>query len=1129
MKKKQFAAFQRMGMGHKLILKMKLTFIILLGCLMQVSASVYSQATKFSFNVQNTQVVDVLKEIEEKSDFRFFYQREQVDVTRKVDLNVNNRSVESILNELFKDQGVSYKVLTDNLIVLSPKGEKFSELEGAQQQKTVSGKVTDSTGGPLPGATVIVKGSTNGTVTDTNGNYSLSNVPSNSILQFSFVGMKMQETPVGNKTSIDVTMTEETVGIDEVVAIGYGTQKKVNLTGAIATVSGDEMIKRPVTNAATMIQGLMPGVQITQNSGEPGNEGVSIRIRGAGTFSSAGSDPLVLIDGVQGKLSDLNPNNIENISVLKDAASASIYGSRAANGVILVTTKTGKEGKIHMEYSGNYGVYSPTKMFKLITNSAEYMELFNEARLNCGLTSGLYTQDMINAYRNATDRNLYPNTDWLGLLFSPAPTQTHNLSFSGGSKGTTFDISLGYVNQKGVMKGFDYEKYNVRFNLSSQVNDKIKFGGSVAVKKGVISAPRQGSSDMFEAAMSQPPTYSPQLADGSGRFTFKAYDFEYNNKNPIALIDNKVNKNTDDYAIYTQGWIDIQLLKNLKWYTKGAMNLDISKFDDFRPQVPLYNFRTNDFMSLLDVGGSGLTVQDDQNVYKNLYTYLNFDQEFGDGHKVSAMAGYSMEDNVYQYLKGYRKDYSSDLLRQLDAGSPAVQQSNGTKNEWAIMSFFGRLGYNYKDRYLLEANMRYDGTSRLSPSTRWGAFPSFSAGWRVTEEQFMKNLGLSWLNNLKIRGSYGELGNQNIGLYPYQSILNFSSNYSFDDSNLSSGVAQTSLSNPNITWETTTMFDYGFDLTAFRGLNVTFDWYKKTTSDILRGSQISGVIGLNPPTVNNGTMENKGVELGLQYTNRVNSGYFSGLNYALGFNIDHYKNKLVKFGAREINDYNLREEGYEWDTFYMIEWIGIFQSESEIANSPKQYNDATVPGDLKFKDANGDGVVNDDDRVPISGRYPKFNYAFNWSSNWKGFDLSAQFQGVYGVKYFVNNWGTIPFVQGSPPTTDWRDRWTTTNPSTTMPRIYCGWGLEPQSIGRNSSWYLQDGSYLRLKNLTFGYTLPDQLFQNAGITRLRVYFSGDNLVTFTKYPGLDPERGGSGYFVNYPQNKIYSFGINVTF
>jgi TonB-linked SusC/RagA family outer membrane protein len=1103
--------------------RMKLTLaMIILTVFSSFAADLYSQNTKLSLEHKDEKIVDILRKIEDQSEFRFFY-NEEVDVNSLTSIHVSNASIKEVLDRVFENKAINYEIIGRQVILRAN-----NRLGAVQQARTVTGTVTSSSGEPIPGATVVVKGTAIGTITDFDGNFSVPNVPSDASLLISFVGMKAQEIVVGNQTRFDVVLLDETIGLEEVVAIGYGIQKKINLTGSVASVSGDDLVRRPVTNVETMLQGQMPGVQIVQNSGEPGNEGVSIRIRGTGTFSSAGSNPLVLVDGVQGSLADLNPNNIESISVLKDAASASIYGARAANGVILVTTKKGQEGKITMNYNGNYAVHTPTKLFDLITNSAEYMELFNEARLNSGLTSGLYTDDIINSYRNATDRNLYPNTDWLDLLFSPAPTQTHNLSFSGGSNGTTFNVSLGYVNQEGVMKGFDYEKYNIRVNLSSQVNENIRFGGNFSVKKGIKSAPRQGATDTFLAAMSQAPTYSPQLADGSGRYTFKAYDFEYNNKSPMAIIDNNVNLNTDDYVISSQGWLDVQLLKGLTWYTKAAINLSFSKYDDFRPQVPLYNFRTNEFMTYLDVGGAGLIVQDDQTEYKNLYTYLNFDHEFGGGHTVTAQGGYSVEDNVYQYLRGYRKDYPSDMLRQLDAGSPAVQQANGTKTEWALMSFFGRLGYNYKDRYLLEANLRYDGTSRLSPDSRWGAFPSFSAGWRISEEQFFQNLNAGWLNSLKIRGSYGELGNQNIGLYPYQSILDLTGNYSFDDANLSSGVAQSQLSNENIMWEKTSITDFGFDLTAFGSFNLTFDWYKKSTTDILRPSQVTDAVGLNPPTVNNGTMENTGVELSLLYSNQINSGSLAGLNYQVGFNIDHYKNELVDFGEREISGYSLREEGYEWDSYYMLEWIGIFQSEQEIASSPKQFNDATVPGDLKFKDQNGDEVIDNEDRVPLSGRYPAFNYSFNFSANWKGFDLSAQLQGVADVKYFVNDWGTIPFVQGSPPTTDWRDRWTETNPSTSMPRIYWGWGA-PERIRRNSSWYLQDGSYLRLKNLTVGYTLPRTFFDRIGVNQFRIYFSGDNLFTITDYPGLDPERGGSGAFVNYPQNKIYSFGVNVKF
>lgn len=442
--------------------------------------------------------------------------------------------------------------------------------------------------------------------------------------------------------------------------------------------------------------------------------------------------------------------------------------------------------------------------------------------------------------------------------------------------------------------------------------------------------------------------------------------------------------------------------------------------------------------------------------------------------------------------------------------------------------------YNYKERYLVEGNVRYDGSSKFNTGNRWGVFPSFSAGWRVTEEPFFKALDLGWVDNLKVRGSWGKLGNQNIVVngyginYPYQALLQLTGNYSFDNNSLTTGVAQADLNNPLIQWETTTMTDAGLDLTIFKNFNLTADWYKKRTTDILRQSQVTALVGLGAPIINDGIVENTGIELGLTYNNTIKSGLFTGLTYSAGVNLDHNSNKLVKFGQREIGGSSINQNGQPWNSFYLLQVEGIFQSAAEVQNSPKQYNDNTLAGDLKYKDVNGDGKIDDNDRTIIPGVFPKLNYAFNLSASWKGFDISAMLQGVYGVKYFVTGWGTIPFVQGAPPTTDWLDRWTPENPSTTMPRIYWG-GNAPQKITRASTFFLQDGSYLRLKNLVFGYTIPTKIVKTIGLERLRVYFSGDNLFTSTKFKGLDPERGGSGDLVQYPQNKIYSFGLNVTF
>jgi TonB-linked SusC/RagA family outer membrane protein len=1004
------------------------------------------------------------------------------------------------------------------------------------QELTVQGHVSDVTG-PIPGVAVKVEGTTLGVMTDAKGIYSLK-VPANATLIFTSVGYLPQSIKVGNSLTVDVKLQTDTKSLNEVVVVGYGTQKKVNLTGAVSTVSGEELNKRPVVNPASMLEGTMPGVFVNTGSGEPGNEQVSIRIRGNGTFSGAGSDPLVLIDGVPGNFSDLNPNDIDNVSVLKDASSAAIYGSRAANGVILITTKQGKAGKMSVQYDGNLGIYQPTKLYKLVTNSADYMELFNEAHINSGIydpnnpTNGLYTQQEIDTYRNTTDRVHYPNTDWQSLLFKTAPTQNHNLTFSGGNDKTTYNVALGYVDQNGIMQGFNYKKYSARVNLTSKVNDHIKFGTNILLKSGNTESVAGGSKDLFLSTIAQAPTYSPYLTDGSGHYTFKAYDFEYNNKNPMAVLSSNFTHNTEDYAVNAQGWFEVQFTKDFSWYTKGAVNFNYDKYHDFKGTLDEYNFITNQYATSLDLG-TGLTVQDEQTVYSNLYSYLNYSHNFN-GHTIKAQAGYSVEQSKYQYLQGYRKEFPDPDLQELNAGSSSVQTASGTANQWALMSYFGRLDYNYKERYLLEGNVRYDGSSKFAPGHQWGAFPSFSAGWRVTEEPFVKSMNINWLNNFKVRGSWGKLGNQNIVLngyganYPYQALLNLTGNYSFDNSSLSTGVAQTALNNPNIQWETTTMTDVGVDITLFKNFNITADWYKKRTSNILRQSQVTAVVGLSAPAVNDGIVDNKGIELGINYSNSIKDGALRGFTYSIGANVDHNENKLVQFGQREIGGYTVNQNGLPWNSFYMLDVVGIFQSAAEVASSPKQYNDDTKPGDLKYRDVNGDGKIDDNDRTVVSGAYPKLNYSFNLGASWKGFDLSALFQGVYGVKSYVSGWGTLPFVQGTPPTTDWLNRWTPEHPSTTMPLLY--WGQNaPQKITRASTFWLQDASYLRVKNLVLGYTIPAKVTQRIGIDRLRVYFSGDNLFTFTKFKGLDPERVGSGDLVQYPQNKIYSFGVNLTF
>ena len=1008
-----------------------------------------------------------------------------------------------------------------------------------QHNVKASGIVTDEAGEPLVGVSVLVKGTTLGSITDLKGRFSL-DVPEGSTFEISYIGYKTQIVKA-ERTPMNIVLKEDTQKLDEVVVVGFGTQKKVNLTGAVSAVTGDDISKRPVANAAILLQGQIPGLRVNQGLGQPGGEGTSFRIRGQGTFSSAGSDPLILINGVPGSMTNLDPSVIESVSVLKDAASAAIYGARAANGVILVTTKQGAVGdKVSISYHGNIGLHTPTKLYDRITNSAEYMELANLAWKNSG-TGKQYTQDQINLYRNNVGDPQYPNFDWQDYMFRTAVVQTHNLSMAGSTEKTTYNVALNFVDQPGTMRGFKYRKYNATIDLTARITNFIKVGTYANLMYGETEQPRQGQNDAFLSTLSQAPTYMPWLPDdGTGirRWTSSAYSFESHNKNMPAIIGENAMKRDNNFDINAQLWLEINLAKGLTWYTKGAARLQSNKSKDWRGSTTYtYDYHTGEKSSELDKGGLGLSVGDSRRFYTNLYSYLKYDLSLAENaHNFSLMVGYNQESEKYETLNAYRKDFAFDLP-VLNAGGTADWSNSGGEEEWAIQSLFGRFNYNFKERYLFEANMRYDGTSRISDENRWGVFPSFSVAWRATEEESIKKMNLNWLNNFKLRGSWGQLGNQNIGLYPYQAMISGVNDYPFTKTSdgVVIGYQQTAYANRNIKWETTTITDIGFDLQVFDGLSVTFDWYKKTTDDILRSSQVSSLLGLSAPTVNNGSVENKGIEVALNYANMVKGGTLKGLRYNAGVYFDRSRNKLTEFGAEEIGSYSIKREGLPYDEYYMLECIGVFADKAEIDASPKQFNDNTQPGDLKYKDISGpdgkpDGVIDNYDRRTFSGRFPGFEYGINASATWKGFDLSLIGQGVADKKYYTTDWGVQPFMQGASPNKDYiKHMWTEENPyGAKHPKLY--W--QDMGGGKNTrpnSYYLKDASFFRLKNVTLGYTLPRVWTEKASISKVRIYFSGDNLLTLTPYKGLDPERNGDGRDAIYPQNRIYSFGLNVEF
>lgn len=595
--------------------------------------------------------------------------------------------------------------------------------------------------------------------------------------------------------------------------------------------------------------------------------------------------------------------------------------------------------------------------------------------------------------------------------------------------------------------------------------------------------------------------------------------------------------NDNDYYIQSSLFVNVKLLKGLEWRTSGGFNFDFDKTYDFKPVIYQYNWFAgpNDAPErTLDVNGQGLIVTDNNTIYPVAYTQLTYTRSLG-SHDFKLLGGTQVEYNKTQSLIGNRNTpFSNNNTQELNAGPVGSQVASGTSAEWSLRSFYGRLNYDYKEKYLLEANARYDASSRFPPANRWGLFPSVSAGWMLSKERFMEKV--SWLTNLKLRGSWGLLGNQNISNYPYQDVYtganaynsNTSYAYSFSGNTLNSGVAQNALKNQNIKWETTRIVDVGLDATVLNNrLNFTIDWYNKLTYDILYQPIIPAYMGVTGPTINNGKMRNTGIEASAQYSDHIGAVRFS-----VGGNIQANKNTLVKYGAATINTSNntINQEGQPYGSFYMLQYDGIFQSADEIAKSPKQQFNPQ-PGYLKFKDTNGDGTVDANDRVIVPGVFPKFDYSFNANASWKNFDITVFLYGSQGQKQYASGWGIQPFNQGSPPTTDWLNAWTPDHPSTTLPLVYItGQGNASSNIGTASTFYLKDASFLRIKNVQLGYNIPASITRHLAMSSLRIYFAGDNLATFTKFKGLDPERAvGNTRFVVHPQNKVFSFGIKAVF
>ena len=1110
--KKLIKAIGRNRSLTKTLLKMKLTFTFFLLGLITVSASTYSQNTKLNVSIRNNSIFELFRQIEENSEFYFFFQKEELKDFNEVSVSKKNASINEILDEVLAETDMTYEIV-DRYVVVKKKGADFGDFSIDATPKDVEGKVVDDNGLPLPGVTIVIKGTNQGTVTDMDGNYHISGVAPGDILQFSFVGMQMQEITVADQTSIDITMLSDAIGLEEVVAIGYGTQKKANLTGAVGSVQMTDMDSRPLTNASLALQGTVSGVYALQSSGKPGDDEAVISIRGVGTFGD--NNPLVIIDGFPGSMSDVNANDIESISVLKDAASSSIYGNRAANGVILITTKKGADGKMNVSYNGYYGVQKATRLPDVL-NSIEYATLRNEAAENSGSIPS-YTDEDIQKFADGNDP-MYPNINYFDVYYGQATTQSHRISMTGGKDNLHYAFMLGHLDQDGIMVGTNYKKTDFRSNIDAFFlkDKKLRLSTKIAGNYGVKGEPTSVWNATWYATLA--PVYPLKDADGE-------YLTVNGELNPYASIKAGSTALTKRYNFSGQAEAEYTILEGLSAQITYGYNVTTSNKNAFNANVVLYN---KDGSTKTE--SSDLAVTNGQDIQTMLTTLLKYDKTIGK-HEFKFLAGYSEEEFTYDWQSGYRKNFVNNTQRVLSLGDAATQTNDAGSYDLGLKSYFGRINYVFDNKYLLEANIRRDGSSRFAERKQWGTFPSFSAGWVMSNEGFMDDV--DWLSMLKLRASWGQLGSQNISSYYNGSdILSSGKNYS-QGGTLYSGVAVTAMTNKELTWETSQQLNFGIDMTLDYGLEFTADFFDKRTKDLLLTGQVPLTMALSGPYVNAGEVQNKGFETSLTYRKT----FSNGLKFRTTFNASHIVNKITKMDVPEqLNSPKAIKVGAAINSFYGYEMDGIYQLEDfDYDGSTYTLKDNVVsvtnydaqPGDIKFKDLNGDGVVDpNNDRTIIGKQFPDLTYSLNLSLEWKQFDFSAFLQGVQGIDGYFYYEIAAPFSGVANLGSWWKDRWTADNPSNTMPRVT----LDEYRTNVHSSFYMEDASYLRLKNIELGYTIKPELVSRLGLSSVRIYGNIQNALTFTNFKGFDPEQTvDQTRAESFPQVRVTTVGLNVNF
>jgi TonB-linked SusC/RagA family outer membrane protein len=986
----------------------------------------------------------------------------------------------------------------------------------AQEKTTMQGTVTNGES-PLPNVSVKVAGTRQGTTTNDQGNFRIT-ASKGQTLVFSYVGSEQKSIVVAEQRELNITLTPlNDNSLNDVVVVGYGTRKKANLTGAVSTVTSKQLDDRPVTNVAASLQGTMSGVTVIQNSGQPGKDQGTIRVRGIGTLGN--SDAMVVVDGVISSMNDINPSDIESITVLKDAASASIYGSRASNGVILVTTRSGKSGGTRVHYNGYVGKQQATRLPDFVS-SADGATFYNEALANEG-KNPRYTPDEIEKFRNGSDPDNYPNTDWLSLFYRGSGfQQSHYVDVTNGNEKTQTLFSLGYFSQDGIVKSSWLNRYTSRFKISTKLGSRLTVNGNVSYNLENFSEPTNPYTKSFEGMLWQINRIGRNVPYKHSNGYYGYYD----DGSPMAWLESGSNNRNKTH--YLRGVVDadLEIIKGLHFKPLLGYRLDFDQAKTYIKDIQYYDWQTGD--PTFYQGPNSLTQYNSFNNVTTLQALLQYDKTVGD-HDLRLLGGYSQELTTFSYLQGFRKAFLNNSLSELDAGPLSGQAATGSSYEIALQSVFGRLNYSYKNRYLAEANIRYDGSSRFAPGNRWGVYPSFSAGWRVSEEDFFSD-AKGIVSELKVRGSWGKLGNQNIvGNYPYIATISSGQNYSFGNG-VASGVAPVNGANPNITWEVTKSTDVGIDASVLDGkITFTTDYFFRVTDNVLLDIPVGSTYGFNAPVQNGGSVENRGVEFDLGY--HGSAGEFT---YHANVNASFIKNKVTDLRGTDpiINDYSFMKVGYPINSFYGYEAEGIFQSKGELDAHAIQSGGVIGLGDIKYKDQNDDGVIDGEDRVYLGAFFPKVTYGANLAVEWKGFDLSLFLQGTGGVKGLIRGevMGMVSDKYGKP-TTIFANHWTQQNPTNNFPRLWSSYVQNDPMINTSSFW-IRDAGYLRVKNVQLGYTLPAKLLTNAGIQKAKIYYSGQNIFTSSRfYKWVDPETPAGERGNTYPQVLVNTIGVNLTF